>query len=54
MIRKAQFLPEDDKYSDDMDEKEDEFTNETHQRKLFHKHLTTLSARRKKMKKEEV
>ena len=53
MIRKAQFSPEDDKHSDDMDEKEDEFANETHQRKLFHKHLTTLSARRKKMKKQE-
>ena len=53
MIRKAQFSPEDDKHSDDMDEKQDEFANETHQRKLFHKHLTTLSARRQKMKKQE-
>ena len=53
MIRKAQFPPEDNTHSDDMDEKEDEFANETHQRKLFHKHLTTLSARRQKMKKQE-
>ena len=53
MIRKAQFPPEDDKHSDDMDEKEDEFANETNQRNLFHKHLKTLSTRRKKMARQD-
>ena len=53
MIRKAQFPPEDDKHSDDMDEKEDEFANETNQRNLFHKHLKSLSTRRKKMARQD-
>ena len=53
MIRKGQFPPEDDTHSDDMDEKEDEFANETHQRKLFHKHLKSLSTRRKKMARQD-
>ena len=53
MIRKAQFPPEDDKHSDDMDEKEDEYANETNQRKLFHKHLQSLSDRRKKMSRKD-
>ena len=53
MIRKAQFPPEDDKHSDDMDEKEDEYANETNQRKLFHTHLKSLSTRRKKMARQD-
>ena len=53
MIPQAQFPPEDDKHSDDMDEKEDEFANETNQRNLFHKHLKSLSTRRKKMARQD-
>ena len=48
-IPQVQLPPEDDKHSDDMDEKEDEYANETNQRKFFHKHMKTLSSRRKKM-----
>ena len=43
MIPQAQCPPEDDQHSDDdMNEKEDEYANETNQRKLFHKHLESL------------
>ena len=53
MIPQAQFPPKDDKHSDDMNEKEDEYANETNQRKLFHKHLQSLSDRRKKMSRKD-
>ena len=53
VIPQAQFPLEDDKHSDDMNEKEDEYANETNQRKLFHKHLQSLSARRKKMARKD-
>ena len=52
-IPQAQFRPEDNKHSDDTDEKEDEYANETNQRKLFHKHLKSLSTRRKKMARQD-
>ena len=54
MIPQAQFPPEDDQHSDDdMNEKEDEYANETNQRKLFHEHLQILSSRRKKMARKD-